>query len=137
MFFMKYAIILWFIYIICYFSILLLGFQMIPWKTFHPWEIGILKKNSLIWEFMDGTFRPPRALPKYVPNKISLRRIAYQMVGKSITLALKNRSKKVWPIFLIKLVIYSLLDYQHAIVEAKSLEKIQLSCIAFNKHDPL
>jgi hypothetical protein len=33
--------------------------------------------------------------------------------------------------------IFSLSDYQHARVEATTLEKIQLSHIAFKKHDPL
>jgi len=52
-------------------------------------------------------------------------------------LALKSSSKKVWPSFPIKFGIFSLSDYQHARVEAKTLDKIQPSHIAFKKHDPL
>jgi hypothetical protein len=52
-------------------------------------------------------------------------------------LDLKANSKKVWPSFPIKLGIFTLSNYQHARVEATTLEKIQLSYIAFKKHDPL
>jgi hypothetical protein len=83
-----------------------------------------------------GCFASPHALPKFLPDRLICREVAYQTVSAGITKELKATQKRVWPTYPIQVGEYSLLDFGHAKVEASSLEDIALSSIEFKRHDP-
>jgi hypothetical protein len=83
-----------------------------------------------------GCFTSPHALPKFLPDRLICREVAYQTVYVGITKELKATQKRVWPTYPIQVGEYSLLDFGHAKVEASALEDITLSSIEFKRHDP-
>jgi hypothetical protein len=79
----------------------------------------------------------PHILPRYVPDRLVLREIAYQIVGVGIVASLSKSQKKKWPSFPIPLGIYSLLNAKHALKEVEQMEGIWLAQGNFKKHDPM
>jgi hypothetical protein len=83
-----------------------------------------------------GASFPPYALPLFIPDRLSCREIARQIVIGGISKELKGFSKEVWPPFPIHLNTYSLLYFGHEKAEEATLEDIKLVHIEFKKHDP-
>jgi hypothetical protein len=83
-----------------------------------------------------GCFTSPHALPRFLPDKLVCREVAYQTVSTGITKELKATQKRVWPTFPIQVGIFSLSDFGHAKVEALALEDIKLVDIEYKRHDP-
>jgi hypothetical protein len=52
----------------------------------------------------------PHLLPKYVPDKLLAREVAYQTVEKGATTYLSEKNKIYWPIFPVHIGSYSLLN---------------------------
>jgi hypothetical protein len=57
-----------------------------------------------------GATGPPHLLPKYVPDKLLAREIAYQTVEKGATSYLSREKKRYWPIFPLHIGQFSLLN---------------------------
>jgi hypothetical protein len=83
-----------------------------------------------------GTSLPPYALPLFLPDKLVCREITKKTVLGGISKELKGVSKKVWPPLPIHIGTYYLLYFDHAKVEATTLEEMKLVDIEFKKHDP-
>jgi hypothetical protein len=83
-----------------------------------------------------GCSVPPNSLPKFLPDRLVCREVAYQTVTGGINKELKSSQKKVWPTFPLQVGMFSLLDLDHSKVEATTLEDIKLVNIEFKKHDP-
>lgn len=75
-------------------------------------------------------------MPRYVLDRLALRKIAYQTVGIGITKDLQSTSKIVWPTFPIQVGVFSLENVNHAKLEVATLEN-KLSYSILKKHDPL
>lgn len=91
-------------------------------------------KDLLDW-FIDEQFsyiifyvyeENPHFLPKYILEILLLRETTYQIVVTGIAKNLARNSKMIWPIFSMRLGIYTLLNLGHAKKEAKSRENICL-----------
>jgi hypothetical protein len=83
-----------------------------------------------------GCFTSPHSLPRFLPDRLVCREVAYQTVSGGITKELKATQKRVWPTFPIEVGIFSLSDFGHAKVEASTLEDIKLVDIEYKRHDP-
>jgi hypothetical protein len=83
-----------------------------------------------------GCSIPPHALSKFLPDRLVLREVAYQIVKGGIGIELKAAQKKFWPIFPVYVGKFSLLNLDHSKVEAEALEEIKLVDIEHRKHDP-
>jgi hypothetical protein len=81
-------------------------------------------------------FISPHALPKFLPDRLVCREVAYQTVAGGIAKDLKVAQKKVWPTFPIQVGMFTLLDFGHSKVEAAALEDVKLVDIEFKRHDP-
>jgi hypothetical protein len=89
------------------------------------------------FSYMDfGCSIPPNDLPKFLPDRLLCREVAYQTVTGGIKKELKVAQKKVWPTFPLQVGMFSLLYFGHSKVEAAALEGIKLVDIEFKKHDP-
>jgi hypothetical protein len=73
-----------------------------------------------------GCSVPLHALPKFLPNRLVLREVAHQIVKGDIGIEIKAAQKKSWPIFLVYIGKFSLLNLGHSKVEAEALEEIKL-----------
>jgi hypothetical protein len=83
-----------------------------------------------------GCSVPPHALPKFLPDRLVCREVAYQTMTGGINKELKAAQKKVWPTFPLQVGMFSLLDFGHSKVEAAALEDVKLVDIEFKRHDP-
>jgi hypothetical protein len=79
-------------------------------KDIGDWYMG--KHYTYIRVF--GCAHAPHILPKYVPNKLLGRDIAYQTMEEGITSFLAASSKRIWPRFPIKVGRFTLLNIPHA-----------------------
>ena len=66
----------------------------------------------------------PHTLTMSIPDRFLLREIAYQTTITGLSKALQKAQKKIWPIFPIKVGIYSLKNSIHAKEETNYLEEI-------------
>jgi hypothetical protein len=73
-----------------------------------------------------GCSIPPHALPKFLPNRLVCREVAYQIIKGGIGTELKAVQKKFWPVFPVQIGKYSLLNFGHSKVEVAALEDIKL-----------
>jgi hypothetical protein len=78
----------------------------------------------------------PHALPKFLPDRLVCREVAYQTVTRGIGKELKAAQKKFWPVFPLQVGRFSLLNFGHSKVEAAALEDVKLVDIEFKRHDP-
>jgi hypothetical protein len=78
----------------------------------------------------------PLALPKFLPNQLMCREVAYKTVIGEINKELKVAQKKVCQTFPLQIGMFSLLDFGHSKVEATTLEDIKLVDIEFKKNYP-
>lgn len=83
-----------------------------------------------------GHTSAPHLLPKYVPDRLVLREIAYQTVVEGVTALLSSHSKKTWPKFPIKVGIFTLLNGPHALKEATAIKELCLCTGTLRRHDP-
>jgi hypothetical protein len=83
-----------------------------------------------------GCLVPPHALPKFLPDRLVCREIAYQTVAGGMSKELKATQKKVWSAFPLQIGMFSLFDFVHSKVEVVALEYIKLVDIEFKKHNP-
>jgi hypothetical protein len=81
-------------------------------------------------------FNPPHALPKFLPDRLVCREVAYQIVTSDIGIELKAAQKKFWPIFPVQVGKFSLLNLGHSKVEVVALEEIKLQNLEHRKYDP-
>jgi hypothetical protein len=92
------------------------------------------KYYTYIWIYR-GT-RAPHLLPKYVPDKLLSREVAYQTVEKGATTYLSEKNKRYWPIFPIQIGSYSLKTRS----KLKRKQKHSRSCASISEepksHDP-
>jgi hypothetical protein len=73
-----------------------------------------------------GCSIPPHALPKFLPDRLVCREVAYQIVKGGVGLELKALQKKSWPSFPVHIGKFSLSNLGHSKVEAESLEEVKL-----------
>jgi hypothetical protein len=113
-----------------------------PPRIFEPVSENL--KAIVDW-FVDENFSyvrvygcsiPLHTLPKFLPDRIILREVAYQIVKGDIGIELKAAQKKSWPIFPVYVRKFSLLNLRHSKVEAEALEEIKLVDIEHRKNDP-
>jgi hypothetical protein len=83
-----------------------------------------------------GCSIPPHALPKFLPDRLVCREVAYQIVTGGIGIELKTTQKKLWPVFPVQIGKFSLLNLGHSKVEAAALEEVKLVDLEHKKHDP-
>jgi hypothetical protein len=83
-----------------------------------------------------GCSIPPHALPKFLPDRLVCREVAYQIVKGGVGLELKALQKKSWPSFPVHIGKFSLSNLGHSKVEAESLEEVKLVDIEHRKYDP-
>jgi len=83
-----------------------------------------------------GCSIPPHALPKFLPDRLVCREVAYQLAKGGIGLELKALQKKAWPSFPVQIEKFTLLNLEHSKAEAESLEEVKLVDIEHRKHDP-
>jgi hypothetical protein len=62
--------------------------------------------------------------------------VAYQIVKGGIGIELNTAQKKSWPVFLVHIRKFSLLNLGHSRVEAKSLKEMKLVNIEYKSLDP-
>jgi hypothetical protein len=93
-------------------------------------------EESFSYIIVFGCYASPHALPKFLPNRLVCREVAYQTVFADITKELKVAQKRIWPAYPIQVGIFSLSDFGHAKVEASALDDITLYTNEFKKHDP-
>jgi hypothetical protein len=79
---------------------------------------------------------PPHALPKFLPDRLVCREVAYQIITGGIDKELKAVQKKFWPTFPIQIGRFSLLNFGHSKVEVAALEDIKLVDVELRRHDP-
>jgi hypothetical protein len=101
-------------------------------KTVADWFIE--ENFSYIRVF--GCSIPPHALPKFLPDRLVCREVAYQIITGGIDKELKAVQKKFWPTFPIQIGRFSLLNFGHSKVEAAALEDIKLVDVELRRHDP-
>jgi hypothetical protein len=77
---------------------------------------------------------PPHALPRFLPDQLICREVAYQTLTEGINKELKASQKKVWPTFPLQVGMFSLLDFNHSKVEAVALKDVKLVDIEFKRH---
>jgi len=75
-------------------------------------------------------------LPIYVPDKLLAQEVAYQTIGHGITKVLKDSKKAIGPQLPIQCGVYALDSYNHAILEIKQIEGMQLPTIPPRQYDP-
>jgi hypothetical protein len=97
--------------------------------------IGLLM--NFLYIRIYGCEGAPHILPRYVPDRLALREIAYQTIGVGIVASLSKSQKKQWPSFPISLGIFSLLNAKHALKEVEKMEGIWLAQGNFKRHDPI
>ena len=78
----------------------------------------------------------PHALPKFLPDRLVCREVAYQIVIGGIEIKLKTTQKKAWPVFPVQIGKFSLLNLGHSKVEVAALEGVKLVDLEHKKHDP-
>jgi hypothetical protein len=83
-----------------------------------------------------GCSIPPQALPKFLPDRLVCREVAYQLAKGGIGLELKALQKKAWPSFPVHIGKFTLSNIGHSKAEAESLEEVKLVDIEHRKHDP-
>jgi hypothetical protein len=83
-----------------------------------------------------GATGPPHLLPKYVPDKLLAREVAYQTIEKGVTAYLSEKNKKYWPNFPLHIGQYSLLNKKHVEKEVEVLKEICLCTGNKKGHDP-
>jgi hypothetical protein len=93
-------------------------------------------EHNLSYIRVFGSSISPHSLPRFLPNRLVCREVAYQTVAGGIIKELKSAQKNVWLTFPIHVGIFTLLDFSHSKVEAMSLEDVKLVDIEFKKHDP-
>jgi hypothetical protein len=76
---------------------------------------------------------PPHALNQFLLDRLVCREVA---LHGGIRKEMKVVQKKVWPIFPMKIGMFSLLYFDHSKVEVVAMEEIKFFNIEFNKHDP-
>ena len=62
--------------------------------------------------------------------------VAHQIVTGGIGIELKVAQKKFWPVFLVQIGKFSLLNLGHSKVEAVALEEVKFVNLEHRKHDP-
>jgi hypothetical protein len=89
--------------------------------TFTQEAMNIIKE-IVVW-FVDEEFAyiiiygcegAPHLLPRYFPNSLALREIAYQIISIDIATSMSRNQKTQWPTFPISLGIFNLLNAKHA-----------------------
>jgi hypothetical protein len=100
--------------------------------AFVDWYI----EESFSYIKIYGCFASPHALPKFLPDRMICKEVAYQIVSTGVPKELKATRKRVWPTYPMQVGEYSLLDFGHAKVEDSTLEDIVLSSVEFERHDP-
>jgi hypothetical protein len=83
-----------------------------------------------------GATGAPHLLPKYVPDKLLAREIAYQTIEKGATAYLSEKNKKYWPIFPIQVGSYSLENKKQDEKEVEALKELCLYLGEPKSHDP-
>jgi hypothetical protein len=81
-------------------------------------------------------FASPHALPRFLPDVLVCREVAYQTILGGITKEMKVAHKRVWPTFPIQVGLFLLSNFGHTKVEASALEDIKLVDIEYKMHDP-
>jgi len=69
---------------------------------------------------------PPHALPLFLLDQLVCCEVSHHIVHVEISKELKAIQKQVWPIFLMQIGTFSLLDYVHLKVQSMALEEIKL-----------
>lgn len=69
-----------------------------------------------------GSIVDLRFLPLYVSDKLLVREIAHQTMGKGLTKTLKDNKNSMWPSFPIRCGSFSLANINRATKESLSLE---------------
>jgi hypothetical protein len=101
-------------------------------KTVADWFI----EENFSYVRVFGCSIPPHALPKFLPDRLVCREVAYQIITGGIGKELKAVQKKFWPTFPIQIGRFSLLNFGHSKVEVAALEDIKLVDLELRKHDP-
>jgi hypothetical protein len=101
-------------------------------KTVADWFVE--ENFSYIRVF--GCSISPHALPKFLPDRLVCREVAYQTVTRGIGKELKVAQKKFWPVFPLQVGRFSLLNFGHSKVEVVALEDVKLVDIEFRRHGP-
>jgi hypothetical protein len=83
-----------------------------------------------------GCYESPHALPRFLPDRLVCREVAYHIVYAGITKEMTTTHKRVWTTHPIQAGIFSLSYFGHAKVEASTLDDIILATIEFKKHAP-
>lgn len=76
-----------------------------------------------------GSLEFPHVLPLYVPNKLLARDISYETIGDGLTKNLKEAKKSLWPSFPIQCGVYSLHDFNHAMLEIDNITCLNIATI--------
>jgi hypothetical protein len=101
-------------------------------KTIVDWFIE--ENFSYIRVF--GCSIPPHALPKFLPDILVYREVAYQIIIGGIDKELKALQKKFGPTFPLQVGRFSLLNFGHSKVEDAALEDVKLLDVELRRHDP-
>jgi hypothetical protein len=101
-------------------------------KTIADWFI----KENFSYVRVFRCSIPPHALPKFLPDRLVCREVAYQIITGGIGKELKEVQKKLWPAFPIQIGRFSLLNFGHSKVEVATLEDIKLVDVELRRHDP-
>jgi hypothetical protein len=132
-------------YEICHFVVIPLHLMLYGCTPPHISESVIGNLKVVVDWFIEENFSyirvfgcsiPPHALPKFLPNRLVCREVAYQIITGSIGIELKTAQKKFWPFFPIQIGKFSLLNLGHSKVEAAALEEVKLVDLEYRKHDP-
>jgi hypothetical protein len=100
-------------------------------KDISDWYIGRYYTYIRIY----GSTSAPHLLPRYVLNKVIIRKIAYQTIDDGVTTLLASNSKRYWPTFLITVGTQTLKNMPRA-KEEKALKYLILCIGKARQHDP-
>jgi hypothetical protein len=132
-------------YEICHFMVIPLHQMLYDYAPPRISELVIGSLRAIADWFIEENFSyirvfgcsiPPHVLPKFLPDRLVCREVAYQIVTGRIGIELKTTQKKSWPAFPVQIGKFSLLNLGHSKVEATTLEGVKLVDLEHKKHDP-
>jgi len=83
-----------------------------------------------------GSQVEPHVLPLYIPDKLVVREIAYQIISEGVTQTLKKNKKQLWPSFPLRCGVYTLHDFKHSEKEATKMKSLTLATLPNRRFDP-